>query len=97
LRSKLAVGGPLTKAQVQPRRSTRGWKRRSGSTVVSPSEGNEARRDGRVLRHTNWSTHATLVEAGTREARPHDLTKLSQEASASFTGSWWRRPLRLRG
>jgi hypothetical protein len=43
-----------------------------------------------VLRRTDWSTHATIVETGTQEAPAHDLTELSQEVSASFTGSRWR-------
>jgi hypothetical protein len=43
-----------------------------------------------VVRHTDWSTHATLVETGTQETPAHDFTELSQEVSASFTGSRWR-------
>lgn len=42
-----AVGGPPTKPQAQARGFDLAWERRLRSAVVSPSEGNEARRKGR--------------------------------------------------
>lgn len=45
--SKQAVGGPLTKPQAQAGCSGPAWERSNRSAVVPPSEGNEARWDGR--------------------------------------------------
>ena len=45
--SKMAGGSPVDQLQDEPQSGPRLWGRTGDKTMVSPSEGNEVRRDGR--------------------------------------------------
>src|SRR5208283_2917502 len=77
----MPVGDPADQLQVDPRlRVPSRWGRTRDATMVSPSEGNEARRDGRQ----GVAVHHSSVEAGERPSR----TPWSEGGAALWTGSW---------
>ena len=79
--SSQAAGDTAYQLQIDPRLRVRGrGGRTTDATMVSPSEGNEARRDGR---QGVAAPHST-VEAGERPFR----TPWSEGGAALWTGSW---------
>ena len=78
---KHRMGAPDDQLQDDPRPRVQGrWGRTGGARVVSPSEGNEARRDGRQ----GVAAPHSSGEAGERPIR----TPWSEGGAALWTGSW---------
>src|SRR5271157_4376969 len=81
LPSSQAAGDTAYQLQIDPRLRVRGrGGRTTDATMVSPSEGNEARRDGRQ----GVAAPHSSAEAGERPSR----TPWSEGGAALWTGSW---------